>query len=248
MENLTQILEAILFASGTSKKKSDILALLPNVTKSQFDKSIDKLKEKYSGTSGILLLDFNGKLQFSTNTEYGEIVAEILTPLKEKELSKTLLEVLAIIAYKQPITRVELEKIKSSSADYAIGLLLKVNLIEVVGRKDAVGRPVLYGTTDEFLKKFQLSDISELPDYQAVLDKLEELGVFNKSQVQLYRDIEISDEQIDNNYDDTNEKLRLEKLKNIERALDDASIIEDMLNSDEELPDYLDGENYDIIE
>ena len=84
MENLTQILEAILFASGTSKKKSDILALLPNVTKSQFDKSIDKLKEKYSGTSGILLLDFNGKLQFSTNTEYGEIVAEILTPLKEK--------------------------------------------------------------------------------------------------------------------------------------------------------------------
>lgn len=248
MGNLTQILEAILFASGTSKKKSDILALLPNVTKSQFDKSIDKLKEKYSGTSGILLLDFNGKLQFSTNTEYGEIVAEILTPLKEKELSKTLLEVLAIIAYKQPITRVELEKIKSSSADYAIGLLLKVNLIEVVGRKDAVGRPVLYGTTDEFLKKFQLSDISELPDYQAVLDKLEELGVFNKSQVQLYRDIEISDEQIDNNYDDTNEKLRLEKLKNIERALDDASIIEDMLNSDEELPDYLDGENYDIIE
>ena len=248
MENLTQILEAILFASGTSKKKSDILELLPNATKAQFDKSVEILKEKYSGDSGVLLLDFNGKLQFSTNTDYGDIVAEVLTPLKEKELSKTLLEVLAIIAYKQPITRVELEKIKSSSADYAIGLLLKVNLIEVVGRKDAVGRPVLYGTTDEFLKKFQLSDISELPDYQAVLDKLEELGVFNKSQVQLYRDIEISDEQIDNNYDDTNEKLRLEKLKNIERALDDASIIEDMLNSDEELPDYLDGENYDIIE
>ena len=158
------------------------------------------------------------------------------------------MEVLAIIAYKQPITRVELEKIKSSSADYAIGLLLKVNLIEVVGRKDAVGRPVLYGTTDEFLKKFQLSDISELPDYQAVLDRLEELGVFNKSQTQLYRDIEISDEQIDNNYDDTSEKQRLEKLKNIERALDDASIIEDMLNSEEELPDFLDGEEYNVIE
>jgi len=91
-----------------------------------------------------------------------------------------LLEVLAIIAYKQPITRIEIEKIKATSADYAIGLLLKVNLIEVVGRKDAVGRPVLYGTTDEFLKKFQLSEISELPDYQAVLERLEELGVFNK--------------------------------------------------------------------
>lgn len=248
MENLTQILEAILFASGTSKKKSDILALLPDVKESQFNKSIEELKKKYSCESGVLLLEFNGKLQFSTNTNYGEIVAEVLTPLKEKELSKTLLEVLAIIAYKQPITRLELEKIKTSSADYAIGLLLKVNLIEVVGRKDAVGRPVLYGTTDEFLKKFQLSDISELPDYQAVLDRLEELGVFNKSQVQLYRDIEVSDEVIDNSYDDTSEKQRLEKLKNIERALDDASIIEDMLNSEEELPDFLDGEDYNVIE
>ena len=68
------------------------------------------------------------------------------------------------------------------------------------------------------------------------------------NQTQLYRDIEISDEQIDNNYDDTSEKQRLEKLKNIERALDDASIIEDMLNSEEELPDFLDGEEYNVIE
>ena len=216
MDNLTQILEAILFASGSSRKKADIMALLPDVKKAQFDKSIEELKAKYSGESGVLLLDFNGKLQFSTNTNYGDIVAEVLTPLKEKELSKTLLEVLAIIAYKQPITRIEIEKIKATSADYAIGLLLKVNLIEVVGRKDAVGRPVLYGTTDEFLKKFQLSEISELPDYQAVLERLEELGVFNKSQTQLYRDIEINDDQINNNYDDTQEKERLEKLKNIE--------------------------------
>lgn len=248
MEKLTQILEAILFASGSSKKKSDILSLLPGVTKSQFEKSIEKLKEKYSGESGVLLLDFNGKLQFSTNPTYGETVAEVLTPLKEKELSKTLLEVLAIIAYKQPITRLEIEKIKSTSADYAIGLLLKVNLIEVVGRKDAVGRPVLYGTTDEFLKKFQLHDISELPDYQAVLEKLEELGVFNKSQVELYRDIEINDEQIDNQVDDANEKARLEKLANIDKSLNDASIIDDILSGEDELPDFLDGEDYQVIE
>ncbi len=248
MENLTQILEAILFASGSSRKKADIMALLPDVKKAQFDKSIEELKAKYSGESGVLLLDFNGKLQFSTNTNYGDIVAEVLTPLKEKELSKTLLEVLAIIAYKQPITRIEIEKIKATSADYAIGLLLKVNLIEVVGRKDAVGRPVLYGTTDEFLKKFQLSEISELPDYQAVLERLEELGVFNKSQTQLYRDIEINDDQINNNYDDSQEKERLEKLKNIEKALDEASIIDEMLNGIEEMPDFLDGEQFEVIE
>ena len=248
MDNLTQILEAILFASGSSRKKADIMALLPDVKKAQFDKSIEELKAKYSGESGVLLLDFNGKLQFSTNTNYGDIVAEVLTPLKEKELSKTLLEVLAIIAYKQPSTRIEIEKIKATSADYAIGLLLKVNLIEVVGRKDAVGRPVLYGTTDEFLKKFQLSEISELPDYQAVLERLEELGVFNKSQTQLYRDIEINDDQINNNYDDSQEKERLEKLKNIEKALDEASIIDEMLNGIEEMPDFLDGEQFEVIE
>lgn len=247
MDKLTQILEAILFASGSSKKKSDILALLPDITKAQFDKSIEELKDKYSGESGVLLLDFNGKLQLSTNTMYGEIVAEVLTPLKEKELSKTLLEVLAIIAYKQPITRLEIEKIKSSSADYAIGLLLKVNLIEVVGRKDAVGRPVLYGTTDEFLKKFQLHDISELPDYEAVLEKLEELGVFNKSQVELYRDVIIDDDQIAADTNDDNFE-REQRLANIDKSLDEAKIIEELLSEDEEIPDYLDGEDYQVVE
>ena len=68
MDNLTQILEAILFASGSSRKKADIMALLHDVKKAQFDKSIEELKAKYSGESGVLLLDFNGKLQFSTNT------------------------------------------------------------------------------------------------------------------------------------------------------------------------------------
>ena len=101
---------------------------------------------------------------------------------------------------------------------------------------------------DEFLKKFQLSEISELPDYQAVLDRLEELGVFNKSQTQLYRDIEINDDQINNNYDDSQEKERLEKLKNIEKALDEASIIDEMLNGIEEMPDFLDGEQFEVIE
>lgn len=247
MDNLTQILEAILFASGSSRKKSDILALLPDVKKSEFDKSIEILKEKYSGNCGVLLLDFNGKLQLSTNTAYGDIVAEVLTPLKEKELSKTLLEVLAVIAYKQPITKLEIEKIKSTSADYAIGVLLRVNLIEVVGRKDAVGRPVLYGTTDEFLKKFQLSDISELPDYQAVLERLEQLGVFNKSQAQLYRDIDVNNEQVDNSYDDSAEKQRLEKLREIEKAMDEASYIDELLKNDD-IPDFLQGEKFDVID
>ena len=81
-----------------------------------------------------------------------------------------------------------------------------------------------------------------------MLERLEELGVFNKSQTQLYRDIEINDDQINNNYDDSQEKERLEKLKNIEKALDEASIIDEMLNGIEEMPDFLDGEQFEVIE
>lgn len=243
MDNLTQILEAILFASGSSRKKADILSLIPDVKESEFNKSILELKDKYSDDSGIHLLDFNGKLQLSSNTAYGAILAEVLTPLKEKELSRTLLEVLAIIAYKQPITRTELEKIKSTSADYAIGILIKVNLIEVVGRKDAIGRPVLYGTTDEFLKKFQLRHIEELPDYQTVISMLEELGVFNKSQVELYRNVEFDESQWICDNTEQQELIRLAKLEEIDRKFLDSSIIDDILSEDEELPDFLIGED-----
>lgn len=96
----------------------------------------------------------------------------MLNPIRERNLSKATLETVAIIAYKQPITRLEIEEIRGVGCDYAISILLEHNLIEVVGRKDAVGRPVLFGTTDEFLKRFNISSIGELPDYNALLEKV----------------------------------------------------------------------------
>lgn len=247
MKNLTQIVEAILFASGDSKKKADILSLLPDVSNKEFEIALSEIKEKYSGDSGVLFLEFNNKIQFSTNPIYGDIVSEVLTPLKEKELSKVLLEVLAIIAYKQPITRMEIEKIKSTSADYAMGILIKTGLIEAVGRKDAVGRPVTYGTTDEFLKKFQLHNLSELPDYEAVLEKLEEMGEFHKSQSGLYRDIELNDDFDINTASDEEIELREKRLNEIDKSLDEASIIDEILSEDE-LPDFLEGEEFQVID
>lgn len=246
MKNLTQIIEAILFAAGTSKLKSDILSLLPNVSKKEFEKSLEELSVKYNkDNSGIVLLQFNGKIQFSTNPAYGETVAEVLTPLKEKELSKVLIESLAIIAYKQPITRLDLEKIKGTSAEYAISILTKTHLIEVVGRKEVVGRPVLYGTTDEFLKKFQLESIDDLPDYQAVMAKLEELGDFNKAQIELYRDIEIDENEWQRSPETDSQQ---ERLAQIDRSLNESSIIDDILAEEEEVPDFLDGEEFEVVE
>lgn len=174
MENIDNVVEAIIFSSGTPIQKSDIVEKVPELTTQKLNTIIKNLQKRYSDDCGILLLEFNGKLQFSSNPKYGETVADVLTPLKEKELTRTLLEVLSTIAYKQPITRLEIDDMRGgTNSEYAISGLLRAGLIEAVGRKDTVGRPLLYGTTDGFLKKFQLRDIDSLPDYAEVLEKLQ---------------------------------------------------------------------------
>ena len=134
-------------------------------------KAAEVLKEKYSKVSGIQLLTFNKKLQFCSNPENADCVSAVLNPIKEKELSKSMLEVAAIIAYKQPVTRIDLEEIRGNS-EYAVQKLLELGVIEPVGRKDAVGKPVLFGTTDKFLKRFQISSLDELPDYEELINKI----------------------------------------------------------------------------
>ncbi len=171
MENLCEIIESILFVAGEAVTVSDISGKL-DVTAKEMNKAIDQLKNRFSGESGIVLLHFNDKLQLATNSKYAEAVSIVLNPIRERNLSKATLETAAIIAYKQPITRLEIEEIRGVSCDYAINILMEHNLIEVVGRKDAVGRPVLFGTTDEFLKRFNISSIADLPDYNALLEKV----------------------------------------------------------------------------
>ncbi|MDE5602075.1 MAG: SMC-Scp complex subunit ScpB [Clostridia bacterium] len=144
MENIDNVVEAIIFASGSPIAKSDICEKVPELTTQKLNQIVKKLKERYADTCGIILAEFNGKLQFMSNPNYGDAVADVLTPLKEKELTKTLLEVLSTIAYKQPITRVEIDEMRAgTSSEYALSALLKAGLVEAVGRKDTVGRPVL---------------------------------------------------------------------------------------------------------
>ncbi len=176
MEKLTNIIEAILFASGEAIEV-DIFREKLQVSKIEMDKAIRKLETKYSGDNGIYLLYFNHKLQFATNPEYKEAIASVLTPIREKEFTATILECAAIIAYKQPITRTDLEKIRNGrSSDYAITTLMALDMIEPVGRKDSPGKPILYGTTDSFLKRFKLKSIKALPDYEEFLKKLAEIN------------------------------------------------------------------------
>lgn len=171
IERLCAIIEAILFLAGEPVKQGDIMSKL-NISDKQMKEAIDLIEKNHSGASGIHLLKFNNKLQFSTNPDVADEVSAVLNPIKEKELSRACLETLAIIAYKQPITRLEVEQIRGVNSEYTFSVLSQHGLIEVVGRKDVIGKPMLFGTTDEFLKRFELSSLEDLPDYEKLLERI----------------------------------------------------------------------------
>lgn len=185
MEKLTNIIEAVLFASGNSVPVK-MLAEKLNASEKAVQKSIEELKEKYAGDCGIYILTFNGKVQFASNPGYKEEVALVLNSIKEKEFTKTILECAAIIAYKQPITRGELEEIRRVNSDYAVRTLLDLNMIAPCGRKDTIGHPMMYTTTDTFLKRFKIADLGELPDYGDLMAQIAKLGEASDDSSYLY--------------------------------------------------------------
>ena len=229
LERLTSIIESVVFLSGTPVAIKDIAEKL-EVTEGMIKDAVEKLQQKYNKESGLQLMTFNKKLQFSTNPEYAEEVSGVLNPIKEKELSRSLLEVAAIIAYKQPVTRIDLEDIRGNS-EYAIQKLLELKMIEPVGRKDAVGRPVLFGTTDEFLKRFEIPDLDALPDYEELLNKIKEIHGESDDGEYLYKKPELADDE--NSFDAPYKK---------DDDIDLPPIDE------EEVPDFLRGEDIVTVE
>ncbi len=180
MSLLSNKIEAVLFVSGKEIEEAFIKEKLNADTK-DFNKAVAELQSKYSGDSGIHLLRFNKKLQFSTNPQYSAEVEAVLNPIKEKELTNAMLETLAIIAYKQPVTRLDVEEIRSVDCSYSVQNLVRLGLVEVVGRKETIGKPLLFATTDDFLKRFSISDVSDLPDYETLLAKLQEISASDLS-------------------------------------------------------------------
>ena len=174
MENLESKIESVVFVAGEPVLISDICFKF-NVKKKEVETAVKNLQKKYNDESGIQLLCFNNKLQFASNPNNIDYVTMILNPIRQRNLTKATLETVAIVAYKQPITRMEIEEIRGVNSDYAINILLEHKLIEIVGRKDTVGKPALFGTTDEFLKRFDISSINELPDYNELLEKVQKI-------------------------------------------------------------------------
>lgn len=136
---------------------------------------LKELQNEYAQEGrGIRIREVNKSFQFVTLHENEEYIEKLCTPVKVKKLSQAALEVLAIIAYKQPITKSEIDAIRGIKCDRVIDGLLNKELIEVRGRSEKIGRPLIYGTTDEFLKKFGFENIKELPEIEDLEDTINE--------------------------------------------------------------------------
>ena len=249
-EKLTNIIESILFVSGTQVAATDITEKL-GITEKELNDCVSELQKKYSANSGIQLLKFNKKLQFCSNPTYAEEVSSVLNPIKERELSKSMLDVAAIIAYKQPVTRIDLEDIRGNS-EYALQKLLELGVIEPVGRKDAVGRPVMFGTTDKFLKRFQISSLDELPDYEELLNRIKLIhGATEDADDYLYKkDVYVEDNNSEPEIAEkeaafTSDEIKRNSKKTEKSDKDDEFDLPDVF--DEELPDFLKDEQVDKI-
>lgn len=154
-------IEAVLFASSqpvSSRRLAQVLGVPEEVVL----RALDELRERYESGSGVLLKQVAGGWQLLTKPEYVTVVSKVASGRK-MSLSRGALETLAVVAYNQPITRAEIEALRGVNCQASLEVLLDRGLIEEVGRKRTVGRPILYGTTSEFLKALRLSSLEELP-------------------------------------------------------------------------------------
>lgn len=245
LDNLDEIIMSILFVAGQGVELEDIASKL-NVSVDKVKASIENLKKKYTAPCGITVISYKNKAQLSSNPEYSDFIADVLNPIKEKALTKAALETMAIIAYKQPITRLEIESIRGVSSDYAVQVLLSHNLIEVVGRKDVVGKPLLFGTTEEFLKRFDLQSLDDLPNYESLLERIQIINVGNTTE-SMYNEYDIGDEEDEEESEQSNEQDDETNENKEEQVIDEqlqalANEIKDGSIDADEIPDFLKDE------
>ena len=155
-----------------------------------------ELMEEYQQEGrGIVIREINGAFQFTTKEENADYIEKLCTPVKMKRLSQSALEVLAIVAYKQPVTKGEIEAIRGIKCDRVMEGLMGKGLVEAVGRSQAIGRPILYGTTDMFLKNFGFTSLKDLPEIEdietAINTEDAEMAEEDKDLDQMELDIEL---------------------------------------------------------
>lgn len=182
-------IEAILFAMGDSVELEKIAKAIEQdqeTTRKILQNMADKYKRK---DRGIQLVELDGAFQLCTKSELYEYLIRVAKQPKKITLSDVVMETLSIIAYKQPITKMEIEKIRGVKCDHAVNKLVEYNLVKELGRLDAPGRPLMFGTTEEFLRHFGLQSLEDLPIINPV--QLEDFKAEAEEEVQMKMDVEV---------------------------------------------------------
>lgn len=182
MSQMRAIVESLLFVSEVPLSLAKIKSILSMYTHEEITGALEELRQEYAGDAhGFFLAEVAQGYQFRSKPEYGEWIRKLkkITPTK---LSQAALETLATIAYKQPILRAEVEGIRGVDVGGILRLLLEKRLIKILGRKNVVGRPIIYGTTQRFLEFFSLKDISSLPTIEEIGDLAEQTGAIEGSE------------------------------------------------------------------
>ncbi|MCR5054502.1 MAG: SMC-Scp complex subunit ScpB [Lachnospiraceae bacterium] len=162
-KEMESVVEGILFAMGDSVETEKIANALEAPVE-DIEEVLESLSNKYEKENrGIRLTKLEGAYQMSTSPDIYEYLIKLAKQPKKYALTDVLLETLSIIAYKQPITKAEIEKIRGVSSDHAVSKLVEYSLVQELGRLDAPGKPMLFGTTEEFLRSFAITSISDLP-------------------------------------------------------------------------------------
>ncbi len=182
MERLAQHIEALIFAADAPLSPDDIRQVLEEAFETEFtpeavDKAIAEVKARYAVDEfAIELVQIAGGLQFMTKGAYHATIGTWLKQTTKRRLSQAAIETLSIIAYKQPVSKTDIEQIRGVSSDYSLQKLLEKELVSITGRSDGPGRPLLYGTSIKFMDYFGLKDLSDLPKPKDFKDPDQEIG------------------------------------------------------------------------
>jgi len=178
--NLKGRIEAILFVSGEAVSLRDLARAL-QTGENEIREAVNGLRDEYDfNQRGFMLKRFSDKVQLATRPLYAQDVVRLLQPVQQQSLSQAAMETLAVVAYKQPVTRAEVEQIRGVKCDYSLQSLTNKGLIREAGRKDTIGRPILFCTTDEFLSHFGLEGLDGLPP----MPDPEELSEYSKQETE----------------------------------------------------------------
>lgn len=187
ISKLEGVIEAILFTMGESVELSKIAAAIEH-DEATTRKIIHQMMDKYDAQDrGVRIIELENSFQMCTKKEMYEYLIRVAKQPKRYALTDVLLETLAIIAYKQPVTKLEIEKIRGVKSDHAVNKLVEYNLVCERGRMDAPGKPILFGTTEEFLRRFSVQSLEELPSLNP--EQMESFKEEAEEEVQLRLDI-----------------------------------------------------------